>query len=323
MGTTVCDDPADVTYHFDMLDLNDVLSSLSSSHRAALIWFIEHRGQEVSWPAQLPDGTFLVNRPKGIHKPAGWKHTLSVRQMMQGPYADAEPALQEDGSWRYQYFQEGTNPEERDRYFTNVGLMACIEDGVPIGVLRQTSQKPNARYKIMGLAWVLGWRRDGYFLLDGLSPSEETRGLSSERMIDGASFVPSAIEDARTRIVSSIVQRQGQAQFRAKLLRAYGGRCAITGCDASSTLEAAHIVPYQGSATNLEANGLLLRADIHTLFDLGLIAIDGDTMSVILSPTLSSGHYSKLQGRKITLPDDASYRPNAEALAMHRQAARL
>lgn len=156
-----------------MRKLNEVLMSLSSSHRAALIWFIEHRGQEVPYPSPMPDGTFLVTRPKGIQKPAGWRHALSIRQMMHGPYADAEPALQENGSWYYQYFQEGTDPKSRDRYFTNRGLMACIEDSVPIGVLRQTSEKPDVRYEVMGLAWVREWRNDGYFILDGLSPDEE------------------------------------------------------------------------------------------------------------------------------------------------------
>lgn len=53
------------------------------------------------------------------------------------------------------------------------------------------------------------------------------------------------------------------------LLKAYGGKCAITGCDVLEALEAAHIYPLQGVATNDASSGLLRRSDLHTLFDLG------------------------------------------------------
>ena len=48
---------------------------------------------------------------------------------------------------------------------------------------------------------------------------------------------------------------------------AYGGRCAITGYDVEEALQAAHIVPYLGPQSNTVNNGLLLRADVHNLFD--------------------------------------------------------
>jgi hypothetical protein len=243
--------------------------------------------------------------------------------MMDGPYADAEPALQPDGSWHYQYFQEGTDPSQRDSYYTNVGLMACIEDGVPIGVLRQTSRKPDVRYKVMGLAWVRDWRNDGYFILDGLSPQEESLGRTSNEGSASSEFSPTNIEDARRRIMSSIVQRQGQGLFRARLLAAYQGRCAFTGCDASSALEAAHIFPYRGIETNSVTNGLLLRADLHTLFDLGLVAIDSRNMTILLSPSLASGHYSVLAGKQVAIPIDPACRASLEAIDMHRAAAGL
>ena len=52
----------------------------------------------------------------------------------------------------------------------------------------------------------------------------------------------------------------------------YEGKCAVTGCDVPDVLQAAHIFPYMGPETNHPSNGLL-RADIHTLFDLGLIEL--------------------------------------------------
>jgi HNH endonuclease len=64
------------------------------------------------------------------------------------------------------------------------------------------------------------------------------------------------------------------AKFRKKLIAAYRGRCAVTDCDAYDALEAAHILPYRGPAFDHVTNGLLRRADIHTLFDLNLIGIE-------------------------------------------------
>lgn len=56
------------------------------------------------------------------------------------------------------------------------------------------------------------------------------------------------------------------------VLDAYGGQCAITGSDAGPALEAAHPRPYRGVDSNVISDGLPLRGDIHTLFDLGLLA---------------------------------------------------
>jgi len=71
--------------------------------------------------------------------------------------------------------------------------------------------------------------------------------------------------DARDRVEKSIAVRRGQPRFREDLLAAYEGKCAITGCDAVAALEAAHITPYKGDHSHHVTNGLLLRADLHTL----------------------------------------------------------
>jgi hypothetical protein len=85
-------------------------------------------------------------------------------------------------------------------------------------------------------------------------------------------FDPHSIYDARNRVRREIVQRRGQRKFREKLLKAYGYRCAICGCDCVDVLEAAHVPPYLDGATNHITNGMLLRGDLHTLFDLQKIA---------------------------------------------------
>jgi hypothetical protein len=69
--------------------------------------------------------------------------------------------------------------------------------------------------------------------------------------------------------------RRGQAEFRARLLEVYGNRCAVTGTAMPALLEAAHIVPHAEGTNYRASNGLLLRADIHTLYDLHHLSIDG------------------------------------------------
>lgn len=128
-----------------------------------------------------------------------------------------------------------------------------------------------------------------------------------------------SIEDARQRTTTSIARRQGQPKFRSDLLKAYQGRCAITDFDAEQALEAAHIYPYKGNDTNNVWNGLLLRADIHTLFDLYLITVHPETKEILIAPELKSTSYSKLHGKKLSLPKDESLSPRREVLKWHYQ----
>lgn len=132
-------------------------------------------------------------------------------------------------------------------------------------------------------------------------------------------FEAETVEDARQRITASIVQRQGQSEFRHKLLNSYGGRCPITDCDVEVAIEAAHIIPYQGIETNHPTNGLPLRADIHTLFDLHLLSVQPDTYNVVTAPQLIGTCYQDLAGRKLTLPKNQKAAPNQNALRKHHE----
>lgn len=104
---------------------------------------------------------------------------------------------------------------------------------------------------------------------------------------EAGAFDAHSVDDARSRVIAAIVRRRGQRSFREALLKAYSGACAITGCTIPAILEAAHVHPYKGDHTNVVNNGLLLRADVHTLFDLGLIAIEPQTLIVRVSPELA------------------------------------
>ena len=94
----------------------------------------------------------------------------------------------------------------------------------------------------------------------------------------------------------------------------------MTQFDAQPALEAAHIVPYRGPQTNHLSNGLLLRADMHDLFDLGLIAVS-ESMRLLLSRELEGTQYEQYDGLPLWLPPESELRPNLEALEKHRQSA--
>ncbi len=144
-----------------------------------------------------------------------------------------------------------------------------------------------------------------------LSPQLRQSALKAN---DEGYFDPQNLEDERERQLQEIIRRRGQPEFRAKLIDAYGGRCAVTGWDAVSALEAAHITPYLGPSSHHVSNGLLLRADIHTLFDLDLIGIDPASLIVILAAQLRQTCYQEFAGKAISLPDDPAIRPSEEAL---------
>ena len=89
--------------------------------------------------------------------------------------------------------------------------------------------------------------------------------------------------------------RPSQAAFRRTLLAAYGGRCALTGCDVADALNAAHVCDWRSE--NDAGAGILLRADLHALLDCGLLAID-ERYTVVSAPAF----YAELLGRRLRLP---------------------
>jgi hypothetical protein len=96
----------------------------------------------------------------------------------------------------------------------------------------------------------------------------------------------------------AIKTRKGQPAFRQALLKEYKGTCCITGCKIEAVLEAAHITPH-GDETNYSVyNGLLLRADVHTLFDLGLLRFNGAGVAHV-DDTLNGSEYCQYEGHKM------------------------
>jgi putative restriction endonuclease len=115
--------------------------------------------------------------------------------------------------------------------------------------------------------------------------------------------------------------RLGQGGFRMRVIESYDRRCAVTGEKSLPALEAAHIKPFAMVKEHTVNNGLLLRADIHKLFDLGYVTVTPD-LRFAVSPSLreeySNGRvYYELNGREIQVPAAAVDRPNPAHLDWH------
>ncbi|WP_232109934.1 HNH endonuclease [Streptomyces buecherae] len=101
---------------------------------------------------------------------------------------------------------------------------------------------------------------------------------------------------------SLVRTRVGQEVFRARLLREQGEVCAFTGPTPADALEAAHLYSYAESGEHHEYGGLLLRRDIHRLFDLGHIAVDVASGTLDVIPSLHGYPcYAQLHGQPVAV----------------------
>jgi putative restriction endonuclease len=117
--------------------------------------------------------------------------------------------------------------------------------------------------------------------------------------------------------------RLGQGTFRIAVLEAYGRGCAVTGEHSLPALEASHIRPYAQDGPHEIHNGLLLRADLHRLFDTGYATVTLD-LRLAISPRLRDDYqngrsYYPLQGVQVQIPKIPSHHPNKAFLAWHNE----
>lgn len=115
--------------------------------------------------------------------------------------------------------------------------------------------------------------------------------------------------------------RLGQGAFRILVTDSYNRRCAVTGEMTLPALDAAHIRPFAEGGVHEPSNGLLLRRDIHSLFDSGYVTVTPD-LKFEVSPRIrdefSNGReYYGLHGKAIALPDDPRRAPDRTALSWH------
>lgn len=117
--------------------------------------------------------------------------------------------------------------------------------------------------------------------------------------------------------------RLGQDAFRVLVTDIYRRRCAVTRERTLPALEAAHIHPYREGGTHEPRNGLLLRGDIHRLFDAGYVTITPD-LHFEVSPRIRTQFENgrdcyALHGTQVATPSQSHQRPDPEALAWHNE----
>lgn len=153
-------------------------------------------------------------------------------------------------------------------------------------------------------AEIEGWGRTGGRVahLSEEDRLRETLALEERSFAQTIQRAPMVVERAFAEFrLGMIRQRPDQARFRAGLLARHGARCCMTGCDVAEALEAAHIVPFAETERDRDsaANGLLLRRDVHRLFDLGLISVEPEEGAIWVAPDLRASDYGGLHGKTL------------------------
>lgn len=176
--------------------------------------------------------------------------------------------------------------------------------GSPYDLLFRRGIRRNTRYELyvqeLHGIWDIGD--------DGRTPVQVMVPRPADRLVVEArdelfNDSPDDESDFRLKALRETVVREGQPIFRRKLIEAYEGKCAVTGCSIQVLLEAAHIIPYAGAWHTRAQHGLLLKTDIHTLFDRGLLWIDTN-YKIRVSEQLAGTEYAELDGINLNLPKD-------------------
>jgi putative restriction endonuclease len=118
-----------------------------------------------------------------------------------------------------------------------------------------------------------------------------------------------------------VYPRLGQGTFRVLVTDLYERRCAVTGERTLPVLEAAHIRPYGASGPHDPRNGVLLRSDLHTLFDRGYVTVTPELrfeVSRRIREEFENGReYYKLHGASVRQPSRGEWAPSREYLDWH------
>jgi putative restriction endonuclease len=120
-----------------------------------------------------------------------------------------------------------------------------------------------------------------------------------------------------------ILPRLGQGGFRVIVADSYNRACAVSSSHILHILDAAHIRPYAQGGSHSPTNGLLLRQDIHTLFDRGYLTVTPEyrlEVSKRIKEEFNNGaEYYAMHGRQINLPILSQFRPLPDLLKWHNE----
>ncbi len=148
--------------------------------------------------------------------------------------------------------------------------------------------------------------------LETLTPSNFEPGTATVAAIDSKGFGKPQI----------ILPRLGQGLFRALVTDMYDKRCSITGERTLPVLDAAHIKPYSIVQRHELSNGLLMRSDLHRLFEGGYLTVDPANYRVVVSQRIrtefeNGKEYYRLEGQEVRAPRESWAKPSIENLEFH------
>lgn len=301
--------------------------------------FIDYEGRQIP---RLPRGEEEMARgldvklasQRGIHSPnydslpslgAGKrKYALSIHSEGQAYYDDKDVVTRPDGTWILDYKAHRPADGKKPTDQSTSHLMNNLDDGVPVGVMIRNK----SGYAVLGLAFVEQYNtetdsftihgpvnaqteadRKFYLIRDSDLTQEERQELDRLK-----AQITAERDDRIRRFVTSVV-RQRQDSFRKALLEAYNGTCPVTHADVNEALQAAHIDRYRGSNSQVVSNGILLRADIHSLYDANLLSIEPETHILRLSHRLDSSAYRAFANEQLKMPTGKAA-PDDELLEM-------
>ncbi len=175
---------------------------------------------------------------------------------------------------------------------------------------------------------IMTWKNYDLDSPEGEYVAHVFRSLQSEARIDRVWDVDLEavdLESDHPRYGAPVLTRNrlGQGSFRVAVAEAYQRRCAVTGSRIVPALQAAHIKPYADGGRHVVRNGLLLRSDVHSLFDKGYVGVDG-AYRLRVSPRLRSDfgngaefYRSEARGVVINLPETRHEQPDPDVLDWH------
>ena len=292
---------------------------LQNGMRKGIEWFNKRKGQEIDWPSPSPISGLphLVSSAKAIYKPVSKVNpadvAFSIRQNLKSAYNDKEPYFRSDGSWVYQYHQEG---DSQDSY-VNRALTRNIVTRSPIAVLIQTKSKPNSKYKVLGIGMVVEYAK-GFFYIEGFS-DKGTANLDVSKTLE---FVRTCQVDE----ISSIALNKNTVkqksidfnhEFRLQLINQYTNKCAISRTEIVETLEVFSFVANQNQSEIRSSNSFIVRADIRNLLLSWLMSVAPKTRRVVLSDQLIGSEYEIFQNVELVDPTDDDRRPLESVLKSH------
>jgi putative restriction endonuclease len=257
----------------------------------------------------------LNNRAVGIFKPRQMAEcAISIKTTMQRDGSEGIYNDHQDIDDHYIYALQRGDPHGGNNKY----LWASMAAGTPLIYFQAISP---GRYTAIWPCFVKDILPEkGYALI------AESNKFNTSLVSDYKYELPTAIESRYC--VRETKVRMHQASFRQNVLNAYSGKCAITGLQNKTLLEAAHIIPdAELGKLQYVSDGIALSRIHHRAYDLNLLGISQDNQ-IHISDELKQGNDNKFmrdallefEGRKLVMPRSAVNRPDKDKLAARFEA---